>query len=78
MVTPGLIFVTFYVAVTYLVKMAVALSERGELVILDAVNELVREFLRRHVSHAGVFPVGDHMLADGMQEVRLAQHDATI
>ena len=47
-------------------------------VVLDGVDELVREFLRRRVENLRVRVLVEDVVADGMHQMRLAQTDAAI
>ena len=60
------------------VGLAVFAAEADQLVVLDGVNVFVGEFLRGKISDAGDFFVGGHMLADGVEQVRLAQSDSAV
>ena len=60
------------------VRLPVFLAESGELVVLDAVNVFVGELLGGDVGDARALLVADDMLADGVQQMRLAQADAAV
>ena len=60
------------------VGLAVFFAEADELVVLNAVNVFVREFLGRDVGDARAFFVRGDMLADGVKQMRLAQPDAAV
>ncbi len=60
------------------VGLAVFLAESGYLVVLDAVNIFVGEFLRSNENDArALFVTGDE-LADGMEQMSLAQSDTAV
>ncbi len=60
------------------VGLAVFFAEADELVVLDAVNVFVGEFLGGDVGNARAFLVPDDMLADGVEQMRLAQTNAAV
>ena len=60
------------------VGLAVFLAELGELVVLDPVNVFVGELFGREISDARAFFVARHVLADGMEQMRLAQADPAV
>ena len=60
------------------VGLAVFLAEPDELVVLNAVDVFVGEFLRGNVGDARALLVADDVLADGVQQMRLAQADAAV
>ncbi len=62
------------------VGLAVFLAELGELVVLDAVNVFVGEFLGRKVGDRAPFLFAEcrNLLADGVKQMRLSQPDTAI
>ncbi len=60
------------------VGLAVFFAEPDQLVVLDGVNVFVGEFFRGNIRHPRALPVAGHMLADGVQQMGLAQTDAAI
>ena len=60
------------------VRLTVFLAELGELVVLDAVNVFVGELFGRNVRDARAFLVARRVLADGMEQMCLAQPDAAV
>ena len=60
------------------VGLAVFLAELGQLVVLDAVNVFVGELLGRDIGDARAFLVAGDVLADGVEQMRLAQADAAV
>ena len=60
------------------VGLPVFLAEPGELVVLDAVNVFVGEFFGRDIGDARAFLVAGDVLADGVQQMGLAQADAAV
>lgn len=60
------------------VCLPISFPEFGQLVVLDAVDVLVGELLTGNVSHPSSPLMLGHKMADGMEQVRLAQSDAAI
>jgi hypothetical protein len=60
------------------VGLAVFFAELGQLVVLDGVNVFVGEFLGRQIGDAGAFLVAGDVLADGVQQMGLAQAHAAV
>ena len=60
------------------IAVAVSAAEADELVILNGVDEFVGKLLGRDIGHPGSLLVLDHVLADGVQQVSLAEPDATV
>ncbi len=60
------------------IRLAIFAAEPDELIVLDRVDELVREFLRGDVGDPRAFLVIDHMLANGVQQVRFAQPHSAV
>jgi hypothetical protein len=60
------------------VDVAVALTELGQAVLLEGLDELIGEFLRRKVGHAGVGVVTQDRVANGVHQVGFAQPGVAI
>src|ERR1019366_6495295 len=60
------------------VRLPVFFAESDELVVLNRVNVFVREFFGRNIGDARVLFAAGLMLADGVQQMRLAQADAAV
>ena len=56
--------------------LAVARAELVHLVVLQRLDELVRELLGRDVEDARVRPLGEDAVRDGVHQVRLAEAGA--
>ena len=55
------------------IRVAILLAEFHQCAVLDGIDELVGKLLAGKVNHARGFLVVDHVVADGLQQVRLAQ-----
>ena len=60
------------------VDVAVAVAELVHVAVLDRVDELVDEAVARQIEDARVGVALEHLLADGLQQVRLAEPDAAV
>ena len=60
------------------VGLAVFLAELDELVVLDSVNVFVGELFGGEIGDARALFVADDVLADGVEQMRLAQADAAV
>src|SRR5258706_11981573 len=60
------------------VGLAVFFAKTDQLVVLNAVDIFVSEFLRREIGDAGAFSIATHVLANGMQQMGLTETDATV
>ena len=60
------------------VRLAVALAEFDQVVVLDRVDEFVDEEFAREIHHLGVFLFAPDVLADRLHQVRLAESDAAV
>src|ERR1051326_8422290 len=60
------------------IGLTIAFPELDQVVVLDRVDELVDEQLARKINDLRVFLFRDHVLADRLHEMRLAETDAAI
>jgi hypothetical protein len=60
------------------VGLPVFFAELGELVVLNPVNVFVRELFRRQISDARTFFIRSNVLADCVEQMRLAKPDAAV
>ena len=60
------------------VRLAVFFAEFDELVVLNSINVFVCEFFGGEIGHARALFVADDVLADGMEQMGLAQADAAV
>ena len=58
--------------------LTVFFAERHQLVVLNRLDVFVRKFFRRHIRNARAFFIARDVLADGLQQMRFAQTDATV
>src|SRR5580765_4208450 len=50
------------------VRLAIAFAETNDLIVLNAIDVLVREFFGRHVSNASAFATRGNMMSDRVQQ----------
>ena len=60
------------------IRLPIFFAELGERVVLDRINVFVRELLGGHVTDTRPFFGRNHMLANGVKQVRLAKTDTTV
>jgi len=60
------------------ISLAIALAKFDEGIVLDGIDELVGEFLRREIHHLATGAALGDLLADGLHEMGLAETDAAI
>jgi hypothetical protein len=60
------------------VRLAIFFAELYQVVVLDGVDVLVREFFRRHIRDARAFLAVENVLADGVQQMGFAQTNPAV